>query len=268
MQMQSPGRQRKDRSLGMRGICGEHRQFAVGRLVSAQDKVRITYFVASIASSLMNETSSRLAKPLDPITNVVVQDWAGWGEFVCRRMTMFICNEACLTQVEVRTVLARNESRSWQFWRMVRDGQVREGPRLTVNAAVACTFFEINGGRNLDLLLLLGLAWSTCLSDTWDDYAISNEALDEPVIFAVAVDAFVDAALTQVEITILADAAVIVFVGDSLATVITVNAESATEVSEAWDSRLAEVAASRRWTRGWIDVRVGGGERTRHTDSA
>jgi hypothetical protein len=107
------------------------------------------------------------------------------------------------------------------------------GKGLTVDAAVTGALFEISRSGNLDLLISLVLTWCTGLRDTWDDYAVADEALDEPVIFTLAVDALVDAPLTEIKVAILANAAVIVLVWNSLATMVAVDTEGATEVSEA-----------------------------------
>lgn len=123
-----------------------------------------------------------------------------------------------------------------------------------------------NAGYLHQRLLLLNLTWSTSLGDARDDNAVTNEALDQPVVITFASDAIGDTLVAEVEITLLADAAVIVLVRDRLATVVAVDAESAGKVAEAWQRRLAEIlrAGGSAWRR--LEIRLARAERARHAD--
>lgn len=116
-----------------------------------------------------------------------------------------------------------------------------EQGKHTADAAIASTLFKIDSSGNLDLLIQLALAWSTRLCDAWSHNAITDETLDQPVIFAVTGDSVGDACQAQVEVSTLTDAAMVVLIGNSFGTVIAVDAEGTAEVSEAWNGWLTEV---------------------------
>ena len=69
----------------------------------------MTCLVATITSSLVNETPSLLAERLDLLVDGVVQEWVNRLKFVSASMAMIISQEAALAEVEVGTVLASHE---------------------------------------------------------------------------------------------------------------------------------------------------------------
>ena len=97
---------------------------------------------------------------------------------------------------------------------------------LTTDAIVAGTLSHLVldwiFGLHLDLFVL---AWGTRLGDTIDDDTIANEALEEPVVNAIASDTCINACLAEIEITLFADAAVVVLVRNRFTTIIAVDAE-------------------------------------------
>ena len=63
------------------------------------------------------------------------------------------------------------------------------------------------------------------LGDARDDHATSDRPLDEPVFFTITGDAPIHAALTEVKVTCITDAAVIVLVENGLSTIVAVDVE-------------------------------------------
>lgn len=223
----------------------------------------------------MNKTARLLAERLDERADVVMKDRADRLELMNERVTVIIGDEARLAEIKIGAIFASDESRSWKLCGMVSKSSAETSWDLTIDATVAGTLFEVNRRRNLNLstlfllnllLLLLDLAWSTSLSDTRNDDAITDEPLDQPVILTSAGSSIIHALQAQIVITILADAAVIVLVRNSLATSVAVDAEGATEVAEARNGWLTEIARSRSSARSGLcrDIRVV--ECTRHAD--
>jgi hypothetical protein len=106
-------------------------------------------------------------------------------------------------------------------------------------------------------LLLLGLSWGASLGNTGNDDAVANEAFDEPVVITIAGSAVIDALLAKIEITFLANAAVIVLVGNRLVAAIAINAEGASVITKA--RRSGAVNASSR-----LRIGLGRAECARH----
>jgi hypothetical protein len=117
----------------------------------------------------------------------------------------------------------------------------------TLNTGVAGT------GSNLILLLLLLLLFLSrdkrglglgcgglgCdgLSGAVGDLAVPHETLDQPVVLAIAEHAAVETGLAEVEIAIVAGAAMVVLIRDSVLAVVAVDGEVAMSWW-GWDSRL------------------------------
>ena len=138
---------------------------------------------------------------------------------------------------------------------------------LTTDAIVAGTLSHLVFDWSFSLHLhLFGLAWRTRLSDAVDDDAVANEALEQPVVDAIASDTGIDACLTEIEITLLADAAVVVLVWNRLATIVAVDAEcTSRKVLERWNRRLTQMRGSWSWAGWWVDVRIAIVESTRNS---
>lgn len=60
-------------------------------------------------------------------------------------------------------------------------------------------------------------------SHTWNHDSITNVSLDQPVFVTIAGDAGTDAALTQIEVAILANTTMVVLIRYRLAAMVTVN---------------------------------------------
>ena len=86
------------------------------------------------------------------------------------------------------------------------------------------------------------------------------------MVDAIASDTGIDACLTEIEITLLADAAVVVLVWNRLATIVAVDAECASrKVLERWNRRLTQMRGSWSWAGWWVDVRIAIVESTRNS---
>lgn len=182
-------------------------------------------------------------------------------------MAMIISHEARLAQVEIGAVFAGNEGRSRKFCCVLAFAYNLHLRQLTVDAAIASTLLKVDGSRDLDLLLLLDLAWSASLGHAGDDDTIANEALDHPVIIAVAVDTTINTLLAKIEIALFADTTVVVLIGNGMTAIVAVDAEGATEVAKIWKSWLAEIARARGRSRRRIYARLRGAESARHADT-
>ena len=101
--------------------------------------------------------------------------------------------------------------------------------RPTIDAAIAGAFTLFVTWTNGCLygFGLLTSAWLACIGDTGNDRTIADVSLDEPVVIAVTRNARIEASSAQVEVALLTDATMEVFVRNRLATVIAVDAECA-----------------------------------------
>ncbi len=113
---------------------------------------------------------------------------------------------------------------------MVSDVQVNCLRALTADArvagAISIVLFGAKRGsqlfrRNSHSLGRL-LRWEgSCLA--WNNDSIANVPLDQPMLVTVTCDTRIDAALAQIEVTVLANSTVVVLVRHRLATVVAVN---------------------------------------------
>lgn len=68
------------------------------------------------------------------------------------------------------------------------------------------------------------LLWRELLGDTWNNDTILNGSLDEPMFLSIASHTSIHASFAEVEITLLTDTAMVVFIWHGLSTVIAIDA--------------------------------------------
>jgi len=97
---------------------------------------------------------------------------------------------------------------------------------LTRNAVVASasSSWNLRFGCNEGCLgLRRNTLWCNGLSSTVDDLAILNETLDQPVVITSTDNPTANTALAEIKVTIIADAAVIVYVWDGIVAIVAVD---------------------------------------------
>jgi hypothetical protein len=178
----------------------------------------------------MTQVPAWLTKSLDLGTNHAFSsidrlEGVGWV------VTVLAIAEAGEAEIVVWAVFAGHKLDSSKLCCSISKSHAIRNGFPTVDAAVAGSFtFILNDGYR-------GFGWSrlgrlnttgrTIFGDAGHDEAIVNRSLDEPVVVTIASNAGVKARTAQIEISLLADAAVEVFIRDGLATMIAVNAEGA-----------------------------------------
>jgi hypothetical protein len=172
------------------------------------------------------------------------------GESVGRVVTMLISQKAAETQVIVLAVIAADQvavisfsaasiahrvlislssgirvlnfggrKRSRHLWDSLNK------PRNELRSGLRCALYLNGGGLDNPFL---HLTRGDFLGRAVGDHAVGHDALDQPVTLTAARGTIINTSWAQIVVSMLANAAVIMFIGNGVTTVVAVNAKHAT----------------------------------------